>query len=114
MVHYIVANHPLHVNDKHEGATEPQEPPETSVAWLRNLTKSNISPPALFLLQRQTNCVLFLIVLELDIVFSSLFAILVTGREIPEDSEGLFLIGKKKTKPNNTPISAQDFYLTEL
>lgn len=41
------------------------------------------------------NSVLFSIVLELDILFSSLFAMLVTQEEIIEDLAGLFLIGEK-------------------
>ena len=33
--------------------------------------------------------------LELGVAFSSLFAMLVIWKEIPEDTEDLFLIGKK-------------------
>lgn len=46
--------------------------------------------------------------LELDIVFSPLFAMSVTQKEIPEHPECLFLIGEQKT------ISAWDSRSTEL
>lgn len=57
---------------------------------------------------RINNYVLLLIVLELDILFSSLFAILVTWKEIWRFRGLVF------NRQGNKPISAQDFYSTEL
>lgn len=76
----------LHSHEKHEGAAEADP-----VFWVSKFTKN-----ATQVLQHCFCCrgeLFFAVVLELDNAFSSLFTMSVIGKEIPEDSGVLFLVG---------------------